>query len=99
MFYGTSMISCDHNVKVVQVRMMQKKLEAWPSRDVALTVPNKKTLGRTSQILSTHGFIRRRNSVFGFIKYIPMLIFLSDGSQLAHRVKCSALCAHFFNIT
>ena len=96
---GAFMITCDHNSKVVQVRMMQKKLGAWPSRDVALTVPNKKTLGRTSQILSTHGFIRRRNSVFGFIKYIPMLIFLSDGSQLAHRVKCSALCAHFFNIT
>ena len=37
--------------------------------------------------------------MFGFIKYIPMLIFLSDGNQLAHRVKCSAPCAHFFNIT
>ena len=46
-----------------------------------------------------YGFIRRRNSVFGLIKYIPMLIFLKDGNQLAHRVKCSALCAHFFNIT
>ena len=27
--------------------------------------------------------VKRRNSVFGFIKYIPMFIFLSDGNQLA----------------
>ena len=90
------MITCEHNSKVVQVRMMQKKLGAWPSQHVTLTVPNKKTLGRTSQILSTHV---RASSEDVILCLASSNIFLSDGNQLAHRVKCSALCAHFFNIT